>query len=265
VRTLFLILVLASHVALAAPSQSFVLFDGLLYSDKPDLRRLGMVPIAWVGDLWSKGVSKDTVDEAQVRSLFEPVGKKKEFYYLDIENWPLESVSRSVRQENLNKLMRVIDTARQTAPNAHLGFYGILPGIAYWPLLRHDAAFRAWLDLNREVDPLATHVDAVFPSLYAFNEDLEAWKTYARQTLAEARRYGKPVYAFLWPEFHDSTALRGKEVPQAYWRAELDLCAELADGVVLWGGWQRKWNGAAPWWLETQSFMRERAAKTSTH
>jgi hypothetical protein len=260
---LFLAIMFVSHPTVAAASQPFVLFDGLLYSGKPDLRQLGMVPIIWVGDLWRAGVSRDTVDEARLQALFKTAGNGNGFYYLDIENWPLESVSGGVRQENLKKLIRVIDTARRAAPNAHLGFYGILPGITYWPLLRHDAAYRAWLELNREANPLAAHVDAVFPSLYAFNEDLEAWKSYARQTLVEARRYGKPVYAFLWPEFHDSTAQRGQEVPQAYWRAELDLCAELADGVVLWGGWQRRWNSAAPWWLETRSFMSERPARST--
>src|ERR1700730_11152719 len=116
----------------------FSLFDGLLYLGKPDLRPQGLVPIDWIGDLWLPGVSKETVDEVRVRSEFERFRNSSGFYYLDIENWPLQSVSVGTRQQNIEKLTRVIDLARRTAPNMHLGFYGILPGITYWPLLRHD-------------------------------------------------------------------------------------------------------------------------------
>jgi sugar phosphate isomerase/epimerase len=235
----------------------FPIFDGLLYLGKPDLRPLGLVPIAWIGALWRPGVSTETVDEVQVRTEFERLRNSSGFYYLDIENWPLLSVSVATRQQNIEKLARVIDLARRTAPNAHLGFYGLLPGITYWPLFRHDAEYREWLEVNRALDPLAGHVDAVFPSLYTYYDDLEGWKNYARQTLTEARRYGKPVYVFLWPQFHDSNpTLRGQEVPRAFWLAELELCAELADGIVLWGGWQGHWDENAAWWQETLTFMK---------
>jgi hypothetical protein len=254
---LAILLASAANPATASPEHPFVVFDGLLYAGKPDLRPQRLVPIVWVGDLWGPGVSMDTVDEERVRAVFNRSRNAAGYYYLDIENWPLQSVSATKRRENAAKLARVIDIARQAAPAAHLGFYGILPGITYWPLLRHDDAYRQWLAVNREMAPLASLVDAVFPSLYTFYDDLDGWRIYARQTLIEARRYGKPVYAFLWPEFHDSSrALRGHEISREYWRAELDLCAELADGVVLWGGWRRRWNENAPWWQETLAFMR---------
>jgi len=240
---------------LPAAERPFVVFDGLLYSGKPDTRVRGLVPITWVGDLWRPAISKDSVDEAQVRSIFARLSHSHGFYYLDIENWPLDR-SAGERQQSIAKLTQVIDLARRTAPHARLGFYGVLPGITYWPLLRHDQRYDEWLATNRQLDGLATHIDAVFPSLYTFYEDIEGWQSYARQTLTEARRYGKPVYAFLWPEFHDSTPRRGEQIPVAYWRTELELCGEMADGVVLWGGWGQHWQEDAAWWQESLSFIR---------
>ncbi len=112
--------------------------------------------------------------------------------------------------------------------------------------------------MDDELRPLARKVDILFPSLYTYYDDVEGWRTYARITLEEARRFGKPVYAFLWPEFHDSNEkLKGHYLPVDFWRMEMELCYELADGIVIWGGWQQTWDDHAPWWIETKAFLAE--------
>jgi hypothetical protein len=238
--------------------RSFTIFDGLLYLGKPDLGQRGLVSISGSGDLWRAGVSQDTVDDVRVSSLLQPFHDRNGYFYFDIERWPLRSVPIERRQEILVRLTRLIEVARRTAPHMHLGFYGVLPDITYWPLLRHDREYDDWLNLNRYLGQLGEVVDAIFPSLYTFYGDPAAWTNYARQTLVEARRYQKPVYAFLWPEFHDSNPeLRGHNIPAQFWRAELELCATLADGIVLWGGWKQHWDERAPWWQETLLFMHE--------
>jgi hypothetical protein len=74
--------------------------------------------------------------------------------------------------------------------------------------------------------------------------------------LIEARRYGKPVYPFLWPTYHNSNKkLTGQLVPGDYWRMELELVHQYADGVVLWGGYKEKWDENAAWWRETQAWL----------
>jgi hypothetical protein len=254
-RILLLAIAVAFSSSLPAAQRPFVVFDGLQYSGKPDTTARGMVPITWVGDLWRPGVSKDSVDAVRINAIFAHLANPRGYYYLDIENWPLDR-SPDEREASMAKLSQVLDLARRTAPDARIGFYGLLPGIVYWPLIRHDRAYDQWLATNRRLDDLAQRVDAVFPSLYTFYEDVEAWKSYARQTLVEARRYRKPVYAFLWPEYHDSTVLRGQLVPLPYWRAQLELCSELADGVVLWGGWGQRWNEDAAWWQESVGFAQ---------
>jgi hypothetical protein len=238
----------------------------------PDLSENGLVPLAGTGVLWRDGWPREQVDEVGVRSALYPHRDSRGFFYLEVENWPLESVSPEVRKQNIAKLRRVAEIAHEVAPHMHLGFYGLLPGIAYWQLMQHDHSYREWQATNKATEALAANIDIVFPSLYTFYVDIEGWKSVARQTLIEARRYQKPVVPFIWPEFHDSTELRGQEVPAAYWRAELEICYELADGVVLWGGWtpaptvkttmvQRRWNPSAEWWAETKRFMVTHSSK----
>jgi hypothetical protein len=252
-------LVVALPVSGANASRSVLVFDGLLYEGKPRSESLGLLPIKGSGDLWRPNVSHDQVDKIQVRKLLEPLRDSDGTFYLDIENWPLMGVPASVRAENIAKLTLLVETARSAAPNLRIGFYGILPGITYWPLQRHDDAYRDWLRVNRSLQGLAGHVDVAFPSLYTFYDDLEGWKQYARTTIAEARRFGKPVYVFLWPEFHDSNPLLGgQHIPAAFWREELEFCADLADGIVLWGGWKQRWDEKSAWWHETEEFLRRR-------
>jgi len=108
------------------------------------------------------------------------------------------------------------------------------------------------------VQPLwPAHADVVFPSLYTFYDNQAAWDIYAKGMIEEARRYNKPVYVFLWPEFHVSNILlRGTNIPAKFWRHQLEFCSALADGIVIWGGWKEKWNETADWWVETKLFMK---------
>jgi hypothetical protein len=100
------------------------------------------------------------------------------------------------------------------------------------------------------------------PSLYTFYDsphDRSDWVRWARMTLTEARRYGKPVYPFLWPQFHESDPkVAGKPVPGDYWQMELETVHPLADGIILWGGWsngrQTPWDEQTEWWQVTKRF-----------
>ena len=115
---------------------------------------------------------------------------------------------------------------------------------------------------------LLPHVDALCLSLYTYNlgeteeeraEHLERWRIFARETIAEARKVAedRPVYAILWPQFHPGgNVTDGSFIPADYWRAELETVRELADGVILQGGWdpqageRMRWDAQADWWLE---------------
>jgi hypothetical protein len=91
--------------------------------------------------------------------------------------------------------------------------------------------------------------------LYTFYEDRDGWVKYAVAQISEARRYGgnKPVYVFLWPQYHEPP---NAYLPTDFWRLELETAKQYADGVVIWGGsLHETWDNSAPWWIETKKFI----------
>ena len=125
---------------------------------------------------------------------------------IDIEAWPLTG-DKAVRARNVPRLLTVVDALRKARPDLQFGFYDLAPERVYFPLIdpkKRDERIK-WEAGNRmAAADFIPHVDAVFPSLYTFYEDEKGWETYAREMLQAARKFKKPVYAYLWPKFHDS-------------------------------------------------------------
>ena len=236
--------------------ENFTLFDALGHRGKPNLQRLGLQPLAWVGHVWRDGVSHDTVDEEGVRLALKQLPRGIQRFYFDIEEWPVGNVSPAVRDETRRKLLQVADLARKYMPSAKFGFYGLPPLITYWPLVENRPSELAeWIESNRHLEPLAERVDFILPSLYTLYADRAGWLSFATATIQAARRYGKPVYPFLWYEYHDSNPLlRDHELDNDAWNEELRFCHAHADGIVLWGRVDRGWSESAAWW---QSVRRE--------
>jgi hypothetical protein len=140
-----------------------------------------------------------------------------------------------------------------------VGYYGTVPTRNYWAPVKKDAgALATWRGDNNRLAPLAQAVDTVYPSLYTFYDDVPGWTTYALANIEEARQYGKPVYPFLWPQYHQSR----KPIAGDFWRLQLDTVFKNADGLVIWtparGG--AKWNPDTPWWHHTVDFLKSTAA-----
>jgi hypothetical protein len=265
VRSLLLpVMALVSSVSIAAdpilpiaPIRPFLVFDGLLYVGKPDLAKLGMVQIRGVNPPVVDNRSADQVDEPQVRATLQDLKGFDGVIYLDYEQWAVTEISAAQLSINMGKLVHVAQIARETVPSAKFGYYGLLPCFDYWNLVKNDQKkIKRWQECNVELDPLSQHVDVILPSLYTFYNDPQGWDIFAAAQLKAARRYNKPVYAFLWPEFHVSNPLlKGKNLPGNFWRHELEFCRTRADGVVIWGGYQEPWDDKADWWIETKGFL----------
>ena len=146
----------------------------------------------------------------------------------------------------------------------------MVPQRAYWQAIQpeNSPAHRRWQRENDAVRSIAEYVDIIFPSLYTFYSKEDDWVRYAVANLREARRIapGKPVYCFLWPQFHDSTRRAYELLPAEYWKRQLGTCQGLADGIVIWGGvgeagrmngWL-SWDDNAPWWKATVEFVASR-------
>jgi len=255
------VLILSSGACIAGDApvskQPFLVFDGLLYQGKPELGALGMVPIRGINPPVSISHASDPVDDAKVRATFGVLQGYTGAVYLDYEMWPTNDVPAAEISLSLEKLQRVVQIAHDTVPGARIGYYDFIPCWNYWGLVKNDAAkIKEWKDCNVRMDKLAQHVDIVMPSLYTFYNDPQGWDIYAGALLKAARRYGKPVYAFLWPEFHVSNRfLKDQNLPGNFWRHELEFCKTRADGIVIWGGYQKPWDEQAPWWSETKAFL----------
>ena len=145
--------------------------------------------------------------------------------------------------------------------------YALGGGLAHGPISEADVAaarvrmrveaikaaeIRWWQDRLAIVERLADTVDMFCPSLYTFwsNGDsfkLAYWQLNARLLIAEAKKYLKPVYPFVWECYHDNgSGNHNVPVSMDYWRGMLETCKE-ADGVVAWGGYQQAWDADAEW------------------
>jgi hypothetical protein len=246
----------ARQLAVGGSESRFTVFDGLLYKPMPDLRSLGMPKLLAIGNTWRPGVSHDEVDPAGIADALHYIQRLTTDAYFDLEEWTLYGQPADAAAR-IQRHLQVAEIARETTPGLKFGFYGVVPTSPYWPILLNKTdMIAAWRAMNRRSRAIADKVDYLFPSLYTFYNDPRGWETNARAVLKEARQLGKPVYPFLWPEFHDSNAqLKFQQIPAEFWRRELEVCRECADGLVLWGGFKEPWDEEAPWWLETRSFV----------
>ena len=236
----------------------FHVVDILIYKDKPDVTHLGMLPGNGTAAFWRLGDARDEIDEPAFRSEIE---KWKDFpglFYLELEQWPVCNAPDSTTERSMQKMSRAVAIVREVAPRMTFGIYGTPPAFGYWPIVGRDSTeLRKWRECNVRLRQLASKVDVIMPSLYTFYDDEAGWEAFAKGQLMAAKAYGKPVYPFLWPEYHESSpTLAGKLVPGPAWRRELEFVRRNADGVVLWNGWRRPWDERADWWLETVKFIR---------
>lgn len=246
----------------------FRIFDATFFKNKPDLSRFGMEPIAGVyagtfGAHWHRDTKtlpqKELVEEAARRAR-----REAGIAFLDIEHWPLKGDAQLVK-ENVRRYRTVAQWFRDVVPEFPVGYYGVPPIRDYWRAVKSPTSTerRSWMEENDRLVDLAAVVDVFFPSLYTFYDDQTGWRQYAIAQIAEARRYpgGKPVYVFLWPQFHDSNRrLKGTYLSPDFWKLELETAHDFADGVVIWGGGDtdnrpQNWDEQAPWWQVTKSFL----------
>lgn len=253
-RRAFGSVVIKNHIEgmeLAINHRGCLIYNALIYQGMPKIS-LPTLRIVYVNEMWPAGSDRTFPHEPTLRALAPTLNG---LVCLDIEHWPWYKASEEVRAETISKLIQVIDIIKSVNPNVDLGFYSIMPQRNYWvPIKGYPEQVAAWEADNRALQPVADRVDAVFPSLYTFYDAPLDWEKYAAGNLAEARKYGKPVYPLIWPQFHDSMPLKGQHIGGDFWRLQLEVCRAQADGIVLWGGYRTPWDDGHPWWSETAKF-----------
>jgi glycosyl hydrolase family 56 (putative hyaluronidase) len=256
-------------------SHEFLIFDATLYRDKPDLSVLGIKPLKVIDRGFLQQSDRgDAPDKDLIKALVAKLPKDAaRTVVIDIEHWPVTGEATTVL-DSISKLHAVIAAFKTYAPEKAFGFYGLLPIRDYWRALQGpgNAKYQQWQAENDRLVPLAVDVDALFPSIYTFYEDQIGWIKYAEAQVCEARRLSnRPVFPFLWPEYHDSNrTLRGIYLDARFWRVQLETMRNTADGVVIWGGYDlqrnrpRDWDENAAWWQQTKQFANELRSKPVT-
>lgn len=248
----------------ASANRDFEALNAMRFVDMPDFANLGLkrVRVVYSGEMWPKGAKRGEPDLGHLtRSTIPKVKREKPgLVIVDIEHWSLDHSRGEDVERNIARYVSVLDTFRAQLPGSRIGLYGMVPIRNYWAPVKNDTrALSDWRDDNRRLAPLAAAVDIVFPSLYTFYEDREGWQTYAAANIAEARQYGKPVYPFLWPQYHKGE----QQIDAGFWRLQLDTVYDSADGLVIWSParGRPRWNPDAPWWHQTVEFLQAINAK----
>lgn len=249
-------------------NRAFRMFNALAYANQPDMARFGLEPIHIVDrGIWREGAPRTSApDPALVRQTLDALPDDDAPVVLDFEDYDFGG--GPVKAEAaLSGLRRLLRSFKAAAPDREIGLYGYLPQRDYWRAIAKpgSAEYGAWQAENNHSRRLSASVDILFPSIYTFYDDQAGWKKYAEAQICEARRMSdKPVYVFLWPEVHNRGYGSDRPLSADYWRLQLETARRLADGVVLWGGWDirankpRQFDPSAGWWRETVNFAREK-------
>lgn len=265
-------------------SDKFKVFDSTLYKNPerssgigiPGAKKSGfeVLDLIYSGNLYKKdGNHKKMMEQppgndAVTRSLEILKKNSGDFQYvcLDFENWPLEKGDEKKLDVNINKYIQTVKSYKKQMPGVKFGFYSMLPVRNYYGAIEGEGTdkYIAWQGLNNKLKSLASNVDIIYPSLYTFSSNKNDWFKYAVENIKEARRYGKPVYVFLWPQYHPSVHFIGLDFVSAdLWKFQLETAFQYADGVVIWGGWdhdenkQLEWDAKAEWWVVLKQFMEK--------
>ena len=242
----------------------FPVFDATGFTQKPDLEQFGLkrISVVYPSFMWDSATEVDLPDRNRVNALARIASQSTDLLVIDAEGWPVVGDPATVA-ESIRKYQTLIQWFKEPAPALQVGLYGVVPVRDYWNALQDENSprYMTWQKENDNLKSVAHRADVLFPSVYTFYEDRNGWSKYAIAQIQEARRYagGKPVYVFLWPQYHTSNRkLANTFLPGDYWHLELETARKYADGIVIWCCSNKQvWDDKAPWWVETQGFLKE--------
>lgn len=253
--------------AVPVPSKPFVTWNGTLYRETPasilEREDFPRIHIVYTAHIWQvEGQDRTFAPEDRIRELARSIPPGTTVCF-DIEHWHMDPSDPVQAQQELDQFLSILRWTREENPDLKLGFYGkptwVDPHVAQMP-----PSHPRWEQTKIANDfrkPLAEAVDAYFPWMYTPYDVSESgkWQTMAAAAIAETRRvggYDKPIYPFMWFQYHQwagSKALHNLE--EDYWRLQIETVRELADGMIVWGGYRMRWNDKARWWRVIQPYL----------
>lgn len=238
----------------AAPAgKPFVIFDNMSYANKPDLTGVGLIPSSVIykrGEMKSAIAAGRMPDEAVFKeTVRKRVAGRPGPVVIDIERLYLSQTHGTTDEEvrfHFKLFITLAQWAHEAAPGHLVGYYG--HGLFPEEPGKEYAA---------ETRDLIAAVDAFFPSMYVHGSQTRAqWTEKIQYFMRQAREIapGKPVYPYLWPQYHEGGPKALEFVDADYWQYQLETAHNFgADGVILWSGGQA-WKDA-PWVQVTLRFV----------
>ncbi|MGB7848825.1 MAG: hypothetical protein WBL63_24650 [Candidatus Acidiferrum sp.] len=228
--------------------QDFPIYDSMFYKGKPDTKPDGLIAsnILYEKKIWPNRQNAGTLpNQEEFKALVRATIPDPGPLVIDIESLPLRGTPEAARH-NTEILSKLADWAHEAAPGKVVGYNGTNTLSNVPP---PNQAF---------AKELASHVDAFFPSLYTFDDNREGWEKRAQAAQAEARALDtkKPIYFFLWPQYHQGTARALRYLNSDYWKFELETARRYSNGIVLWGPSGYFWDAKSGWWAATQEFAK---------
>lgn len=246
-------------------NKGFTIQDATAYDEKYEFLKFNINPIKviYIHSFWDDlNEIQDMPSKSKIQSVARSIDEKYKNVVIDIEHWDLFDGSE-INKVNEKRLIDVIEWMREVREGVNYGHYALIPVREYHRSLKaNDSSEKiAWIKENDKLNNLVDSVDTIYPSLYTVRDKPELWKKMAVENLKQARRIsnGKPVHAFLWPQYHEGNKeKRGQYLDKQYWRMQLETVYANADGIVIWGGWDNgpaKWDSDAGWWIATKEFL----------
>jgi len=246
----------------ARPSR-FHVFNAIGARGTPDLAPYGLekINLVYASAIWMGADMTVPPADSNVLKVAGDATALDVLTCLDVEQWRVDQ--RNTPSATVDTGVQYYEVLAQSfavgAPGIPFGYYGFPPIRQVNVAAPGTPAFVAWQQANDRIRPIVGAVNVAFPSLYTFTSDPGVWVAYAKANIAEARRVAPtlPVYAFIWPRYHEGTPMALQPVDGAYWRTQLETLKGVADGVVIWDSSKLAWDEGAAWWQETKSFLAE--------
>src|SRR6516165_3568914 len=181
--------------------ETFGLYDSLLFIGKPDLSPYGFKRSRTVyqNELWPPKADYTIPNEAAARSkaravLAEGVTAAVPII-LDVEQYSVDvrldishiNPDTSTVDVNVLKLKQIIGWFKNEAPTLQVGFFDVAAPLVGLPVTgqqpANDGELAIWKRANSYLIPFATHVDALYPSLYTVETDPAKWVASAQQRI----------------------------------------------------------------------------------
>ncbi|HEX2525458.1 MAG TPA: hypothetical protein VHL31_04025 [Geminicoccus sp.] len=296
-------LVLMRPPVAANPKKSFKLFYAFNFANQPvGLDKCGLTRLPLLGprSFFPDGKVLDRVDRTfadqqlpAIRKAFADAGSNP--VVINIEGpWTIRRTdSSAVVAAKIDSHLDLAAYLRSRLGNKiRLGFYGEAPlkdyfsyqldyfGNPFDPMYPEFVRAPGLADaVNRQVVRLAASADALFPPYYTVWYDdmgrtdaqryqltMQGWTTAAQESMKLALAWKKPVYPFIWMQYHNKInvpALANKFLAPGFFRYQLDTLRNLgADGVVIWGtlgphGGREMFDRNADWWKDYLTFAKE--------